>query len=71
MVRAKVICECKQGTTITFRTVYEPPDERDTENQRFTQATPWGQIELGIDNPLALAQFEEGKSYYVDFSPAD
>lgn len=70
MVRAKVVCESKEGTEVKFRTVYEPPDERDTENQRFTQATPWGEIRMGIDNPEAIAQFEGGKEYYVDFHPA-
>lgn len=51
-------------------TVYEPNAAADSENARFTQATPWGEIRLGIDNPAAITQFEAGKSYYVDFSPA-
>jgi hypothetical protein len=70
MVRAKVYCDKIDGNTVEFSTVYEPPDERDTENQRFTTATPWGTIRMGIDNPAALAQFETGKTYYVDFHPA-
>lgn len=69
MVRAKVTCDSIEGTTVLFRTVYEPDAERDSENARFTKATPWGEIKMGIDNPAALEQFTPGKSYYVDFTP--
>lgn len=68
-VRAKVRCNAIDGNKVDFCTVYEQPDERDTENQRFTQATPWGDIRLGIDNPAALAQFKVNEEYYVDFTP--
>jgi hypothetical protein len=71
MVRAKVRCESLEGNAVKFSTVYEPDASKDTENARFTKATPWGQIQLGIDNPDALSQFEVGKQYYVDFSPAE
>lgn len=70
-VRAKVTCDSVEGNVAKFRTVYEPDAERDAENARFTTATPWGTIELGIDNPAALAQFAPGTHYYVDFTPAD
>lgn len=71
MVRAKVICEGIEGNAVKFRTVYEPDAAKDTENARFTKATPWGEIKLGIDNPAELEQFEAGKSYYVDFHQAE
>jgi len=71
MVRAKVTCEGIEENAVKFRTVYEPDASKDTENARFTKATPWGEIRMGIDNPAALSQFEPGKSYYVDFSPAE
>lgn len=70
-VRAKVKCDGIHDNAVRFSTVYEPDAAKDTENARFTKATPWGQIQLGIDNPAALEQFEVGKSYYVDFTPAD
>lgn len=70
-VRAKVRCNAKTGNEVHFTTVYEPPDGRDTENQRFTQATPWGDIKMGIDNPSAISQFEVNKEYYIDFTPAN
>jgi hypothetical protein len=69
-VRAKVRCEgITDENVVTFSTVYEDP-ALDTENARFTKATPWGSITLGIDNPTARQQFEAGKQYYVDFNPA-
>jgi hypothetical protein len=69
-VRAKVTCDSLAGTVVTFRTVFEPDAAADTENARFTTATPWGEIKLGINNPAAIKQFQVGKSYYVDFTPA-
>lgn len=71
MARAKVYCDSIEGSVVKFSTVYEPDAAKDTENARFTKATPWGSITLGIDNPAALEQFAAGKSYYVDFTPAE
>lgn len=68
MVRAKVTCNGVNGNEVTFRTVYETDAEKDAENARFTKATPWGEIRMGIDNPAALEQFKAGESYYVDFT---
>jgi hypothetical protein len=70
MVRAKVVCNGIEDNQVTFTTVYEPDASKDTENARFTTATPEGQIRLRIDNPAALSQFTAGTYYYVDFSPA-
>jgi hypothetical protein len=70
-VRAKVTCDSIDNNRVRFSTVYEPNAAADSENARFTKATPWGQMELGIDNPAALEQFAPGKSYYVDFTPAE
>lgn len=40
------------------------------ENKKFFASTPSGQVQLGTVNLEAAAQFELGKEYYVDFSPA-
>lgn len=40
------------------------------ENKRFYDATPSGAIELGTINQDALKQFEIGREFYVDFTPA-
>ncbi len=41
------------------------------ENKKFYEYTPSGKLELGTVNPEAWAKFEIGKSYYVDFTPAE
>lgn len=41
------------------------------EDQRFQKATPNASAKFQIDNEDALKQFEPGKSYYLDFTPAD
>jgi hypothetical protein len=41
------------------------------EDQRFQEATPSGSFEMLCNNPAALAQFELGKAYYFDVSPAE
>jgi hypothetical protein len=40
------------------------------ENKKFFASTPNGEIRVGCANPEAVAQFELGKEYYVDFTPA-
>lgn len=69
-VRAKVRCDSVVNNVVTFSTVYEPDNSKNDENVRFTTATPWGTISLGINNPAALSQFEVHKYYYVDFNEA-
>lgn len=69
-VRAKVVCQAIGDQEVNFNTVYEEDSTISDENVRFTEATPWGVIQLGINNPAALEQFEVGKEYYVDFTPA-
>ena len=69
-VRAKVRCDKIEGNAVEFTTVYEPDEKKSPENASFTKATPWGSIRMGIDNPAALEQFQPGKEYYVDFTPA-
>ncbi len=69
-VRSKVRCTSKVGNAVTFSTVYEPDETKNDENARFTKATPWGDIRMGIDNEAALEQIQVNKEYYVDFTPA-
>lgn len=40
------------------------------ENKKFFRWTPSGRISLGTVNQAAFDAFEDGKEYYVDFSPA-
>jgi len=69
MVRAKMRCETTAGSMVTFLCVHEPDAEKDSENARFTLATPWGEAKMAIDNPAAREQFTDGAYYYVDFHP--
>ena len=55
------------GRTLIFTAEYDPDLPED---QKYAKATPSGKIEMGVDNPAALQQFELGKSYYVDFTVA-
>ena len=71
-VRAKLHLIAITHTTynakiLKFATLY---DQAIPEDLRFQKATPSGSAEFHIDNPAAAEQFELGKAYYVDFSPA-
>lgn len=74
--RCKFLCtSVKENTnaadpyqTVTMRAEY---DENDPEDTRFSKATPWGNIEFDLSNPAVLGMFEEGKSYFIDITPAD
>lgn len=49
---------------ITMAPVY------DEANKDWSKYTPQGAIQMTITNPDAIAAFEIGKAYYVDFTPA-
>ncbi len=52
-------------------TVHLFPVTGSPENESFYKWTPGGNIILSTINTEAAAQFEVGKEYYVDFTPAD
>ena len=74
-VRAKFVVSAKEQsfvnvneiqTTIKMRPVYGGSPE----NEKFFKYTPGGHVELAV-LPVAVAdQFELGKEYYLDFTPA-
>lgn len=68
-VRCKFTCNFidRNNKTVYLSPVYTGSPE----NEQFFQATPGGQIAFYTVNDLALAQFQEGKEYYVDFTRAD
>lgn len=43
-------------------------DTSTPENERFTKATPWAELNMTVDNPAAV--LEVGKMYYLDFTEA-
>jgi hypothetical protein len=40
-------------------------------NRPWSKATPQGQVTMTITNPEAIETFTLGKSYFLDFTPAD
>ena len=66
-VRAKMTVESIEGNVLSMTCQYDP--EVKAEDRSFMQATPWGNLRMGIDNPKALEQFAVGKAFYVDFVP--
>ncbi|MEK7178560.1 MAG: hypothetical protein AAB721_02820 [Patescibacteria group bacterium] len=81
-VRAKMRCTHRQeytegghsdklsGVNVTLQPVYAsgPDDKANTE---WSKWTPSGQLQMTITNPAAYEQFQLGKAYYVDLTPAD
>ena len=58
-------------TNIKFSAVYPASDGSDgfahDENHAFWNATPYGTIDIGIQNALAAELFQGGDEFYVDF----
>lgn len=54
------------GGNVKMSPVYTGSEE----NKGFWEATPSGSLQMRIDNQKALAQFEPGKEFYLDFTPA-
>jgi len=53
---------------ITLFPVYE---DGSGENASWSKYTPNGKMEMTVTNPAAIAAFEMGKAYYLDFTPAE
>lgn len=73
MVRAKFRCvsvRVGEGEHAQAEIRLEPVTSGSDENKSFFKYTPSGRVELGVVNPAAAAQFQEGREYYVDFTPA-
>lgn len=72
MVRAKFRCEGKTGDSAEGGSVtLFPVVGGSAENDEFYRWTPGGSVQLSTVNGRAFDQFEVGKQYYVDFTPAE
>lgn len=70
IVRAKFDCTEVLKTTEGGSVKLHPVVSGSAENEAFYKYTPGGHIQLSTINLDALAQFEPGQSYYVDFTKA-
>lgn len=85
IVRAKFKCNYKStalpgeypGVKVSFNPVGPSYDGKggqvwpaDSDNQKFWEASPSGELTLWVKNQAAVDQFESGKEYYIDFTPA-
>ena len=57
------------GTRVQMSPVYS--DDPSSENKRFWDATPSGDLDITIKNEAAAALFQLHKEYYMDFTPAE
>lgn len=71
-VRAKMKCEYTKVASDGFggEVRLRPVISGSAENEAFYKYTPGGELVLATVNEAAFAQFEEGKEYYLDISPA-
>lgn len=75
MVRAKFKCYFKgvaenaesPAAALKFHAVCDGSPE----NKEFFKYMPAGSIELQIVNKTAADKFEQGKEYYIDFTPVE
>lgn len=73
MVRCKFQCigiEDIPGSTVKQVKMTAQYCPEVPEDERLTEATPWGELNIRIDNPAALKTLKAGKFYYLDLTPA-
>lgn len=72
-VRAKMKVEELEITTDGNggRVKLSPVTTGSAENDQFYKYTPGGCLELSTINEAAIRQFDLGKEFYVDISPAE
>lgn len=70
-IRAKMVCEGVSKTGDSENVALRAVTSGSEENKTFAKYTPSAYVQLTIDNPSAQGAFEQGKEYFVDFSPAE
>lgn len=66
MVRCKLKCESVKDGRVIMAAVCDGSEE----NKSFFKYTPSGKLDFSTVNDAALVQFEAGREYYIDISPA-
>lgn len=71
-VRAKFQCNSiqKSSDNTTAAVHLMAVTTGSAENEGWSKYTPSGQLQMVISNPAAFEQFEQGKEYFIDISPA-
>lgn len=69
-VRAKFLCDSIDGDIVELSAVYGTDDKDNEDNNQFSEATPYGVMEMMVNNPNAKDFFKVGKNYYLDFTEA-
>lgn len=70
-VRAKFVCEeIEAGDDGSGDVKLSAVVSGSEENRNFFKWTPSGTLRMGTCNAEALSQFELGKDYYIDITPA-
>lgn len=74
-VRAKMLVQSVKKSeapynefSVSLRAVYK---DGDPENEAFFAATPAADVNLHVVRPEVAEKFQEGKFYYVDFTPVE
>jgi hypothetical protein len=70
-MRAKFEVQSVKRTTWGREAVAVAVYSGNAEDNQFAAATPTGKLEITVTNPAAMDFLEPGKSYYLDFTPAD
>lgn len=70
MIRAKFVCTSidtagNQAEQVRLEAVTHDSDE----NRTWSEATPFGMLDMAISNPGAMGKFHTGEEYYLDFTP--
>ena len=68
-VRAKMVCTLVDAPN--GRVILNGVTSGSPENDSFFKWTPAASVDMSTINPSALAQFVQGKQYFVDFTVAD
>ena len=71
MFRCNSIEKPYEGSDLRQLSFSAVADGKTPEAERYHRYTPNGELRIGIDNPAASDQFEVGKLYYLDFTPAE
>ena len=67
-MRAKFHCDSVNPETGMARMTAVYAAEGNEENNQFSEATPFGSLEMQVSNPGAKDFLKQGKEYYLDFS---